>query len=93
MASDVRSGICQSGVCYGTFDENERMKSDSAWMSMDWRRELPVMTGRVVALREPTADDLGPLFDVLSIADAVRFGVNEPVTEDAVRAFIGRARW
>jgi RimJ/RimL family protein N-acetyltransferase len=60
-------------------------------MLMDWRRKLPVMTGRLVALREPTANDLGPLVDVLSIADAVRFGVNEPVTEDAVRAFIGRA--
>jgi RimJ/RimL family protein N-acetyltransferase len=50
------------------------------------------MTSRLVALREPTSDDLGPLFDLLSIADAVRFGINQPVTEEAVRAFIGRAR-
>jgi RimJ/RimL family protein N-acetyltransferase len=49
------------------------------------------MTSRLVDLREPTADDLGPLTDLLSIADAVRFGMSEPVTEEAVRAFIGRA--
>jgi len=49
------------------------------------------MTSRLVDLREPTADDLGPLVDLLSIADAVRFCINEPVTEEAVRAFIGRA--
>jgi RimJ/RimL family protein N-acetyltransferase len=67
------------------------MNNDSAWMSTDWRRELPVMTSRLVDLREPTADDLGPLVDLLSIADAVRFGINEPVTEEAVRALIGRA--
>jgi RimJ/RimL family protein N-acetyltransferase len=71
---------------------NERMNNDSAWMLTDWRRELPAMTSRLVALREPTSDDLGPLFDLLSIADAVRFGINQPVTEEAVRAFIGRAR-
>jgi N-acetyltransferase len=67
------------------------MSNDSAWMLTDWRRELPAMTGRLVALREPTADDLGPLVDLLSIADAVRFGIDPPVSEEGVRSFIGRA--
>jgi RimJ/RimL family protein N-acetyltransferase len=60
-------------------------------MLLDWRRGLPAMTGRLVVLREPTVDDLEALVEVLSIADAVRFGVGEPVTQETVRAFIGRA--
>jgi RimJ/RimL family protein N-acetyltransferase len=68
------------------------MSNDSALTLMDWRKELPTIASRLVALREPRADDLGPLLDLLSIADAVRFGINEPVTEESVRAFIGRAQ-
>jgi RimJ/RimL family protein N-acetyltransferase len=49
------------------------------------------MSSRLVALREPTAVDLGPLVDLLWLTDADRFGINEPVTEEAVRALIGRA--
>jgi RimJ/RimL family protein N-acetyltransferase len=67
------------------------MSIDSALMLTDWRKELPTMASRLVALRESTANDVGPLVDLLSIADAVRFGVDEPVTEEAVRAFIERA--
>ena len=68
------------------------MSNDSAWTLSDWRRELPPITSGLVALHEPIADDAGPLVEVLSIADAVRFGIGEPVTEEAVRAFIGHAR-
>ena len=67
------------------------MSNDSAWVLTDWRRELPTMSSRLVALREPTAVDLGPLVDLLWLTDADRFGINEPVTEEAVRALIGRA--
>lgn len=56
----------------------------------DWKRELPVLTSRSVTLREPAAGDLGPLFDLLSLADASRFGIDEPVTELAVHEFIER---
>src|SRR5258708_36502490 len=55
-----------------------------------WRSELPALTGRVVTLREPTALDLGPLVDLLSIGDATRFGLEEPVTDVAVQQFIAR---
>jgi RimJ/RimL family protein N-acetyltransferase len=57
----------------------------------DWRRKLPALASRAVTLREPTAADLGPLFDLLSLADATRFGIDEPVTEMSVLDFIQRA--
>src|SRR5216684_2484760 len=57
----------------------------------DWRRELPVLTSRAATLREPTPADLGPLFDLLSLADATRFGIDDPVTEMSVLDFIERA--
>jgi RimJ/RimL family protein N-acetyltransferase len=60
-------------------------------MLTDWRKGLPTMTNRLVALREPTADDIGSLVDLLSNADAVSFGINEAVTEAAMRTFIERA--
>jgi RimJ/RimL family protein N-acetyltransferase len=67
------------------------MSKHTASMLTDWRRELPTMTNRLVALREPTADDVGPLVGLLSMADAVSFGINEAVTEAALRTFIERA--
>jgi len=56
-----------------------------------WRAELPVLAGRLVTLREPTAHDLTALFDLLSTSDATRFGLDEPVTEFAVQQLIDRA--
>jgi RimJ/RimL family protein N-acetyltransferase len=55
-----------------------------------WRAELPPLCGRTVTLREPTAADLGPLVDLLSLADATRFGVEEPITDLAVQELIER---
>ncbi|OFV90272.1 MAG: hypothetical protein A3G76_05635 [Acidobacteria bacterium RIFCSPLOWO2_12_FULL_65_11] len=49
------------------------------------------MTARTVTLREPMAQDLGSLVDLLSIGDAARFGLDEPVTDVAVQQFIERA--
>src|SRR5689334_885214 len=49
-----------------------------------WRAELPVLSGRLVTLREPNTHDVGALFDVLSMADATRFALDEPVTEFGV---------
>ena len=56
-----------------------------------WRRELPTLTTRHVALREPTSDDLGPLVDLLSVEDAARFGIEDTIDEVAVQLFIERA--
>jgi RimJ/RimL family protein N-acetyltransferase len=57
-----------------------------------WRRELPTLTARLVTLREPLTEDLGPLVDLLSTGDASRFGVEEPMSEVAVQMFIERAQ-
>jgi RimJ/RimL family protein N-acetyltransferase len=55
-----------------------------------WRNELPSLNGRVVSLREPVRQDLGPLADLLSIGDATRFGLDEPVSEVSVQELIER---
>jgi ribosomal-protein-alanine N-acetyltransferase len=56
----------------------------------DWRRELPVLISRTVTLREPTPSDLGPLFGLLSLSDATRFGIDDPLTEMSVLEYIER---
>ena len=55
-----------------------------------WRDELPTLTARTVTLREPAPSDLGPLVDLLSLGDATRFGLDEPVSDVAVQQFIER---
>ena len=55
-----------------------------------WRTELPSLNGRVVTLREPATHDLGPLVDLLSLADATRFGLDEAVSEVGVQELIER---
>jgi len=56
-----------------------------------WRTELPVLAGRLVTLREPVFQDLGPLVDLLSFSDAARFGLDDGVTDLAVEEAIDRA--
>ena len=56
----------------------------------NWRAELPILTGRMVTLREPASVDLGPLVDLLSLSDATRFGVDEPVIDLGVQDLIER---
>jgi len=56
----------------------------------NWRAELPVLTARTVTLREPISSDLGPLVDLLSLGDATRFALDEPVSEVAVQQLIER---
>lgn len=69
------------------------MSANSGGMTTQpWRRELPTLSGRLVTLREPQPEDLGPLVDLLSIGDACHFGADEPISELAVRQFIDRAR-
>lgn len=56
-----------------------------------WRRALPMLSGRAVVLREPTAEDLLSLADLLSTGDASRFGIDDAVSEVTVQEFIDRA--
>jgi RimJ/RimL family protein N-acetyltransferase len=58
----------------------------------DWRRELPTLSGRLVALREPVPQDLQSLVDLLSLEDAARFGLGESISDGVVQQFIVRAR-
>lgn len=60
--------------------------------AQEWRQELPILTSRLVALREPASEDLGSIVNLLAISDASRFGIDEPVTDDAVDAFIAKLR-
>jgi RimJ/RimL family protein N-acetyltransferase len=56
----------------------------------NWRAELPTLAGRVVTLREPASADLGPLVDLLSLSDATRFGLDEPVLDLGVQDLLER---
>jgi RimJ/RimL family protein N-acetyltransferase len=67
------------------------MDSSDATTS-DWRAELPTLTACLVVLREPIPEDLGPLVELLSVADACRFGLDEPVSDLLVQQFIARVR-
>lgn len=68
------------------------MNDDSVGVTFSsWRRELPTLSSRLVTLREPRAEDLGPLVDLLSIGDASRFGIDEMVGKLAVQRLIEQA--
>jgi RimJ/RimL family protein N-acetyltransferase len=58
---------------------------------VNWRAELPTLTSRHVALREPTLRDSGDVLALLSGDDATRFGVDEPVCALGIQQFIERA--
>lgn len=69
----------------------KKMPGESSIASVSpWRTELPPLIGRVVLLREPGTQDLGPLVDLLSFGDATRFGLDEPVSEIVVQELIER---
>jgi RimJ/RimL family protein N-acetyltransferase len=67
------------------------MPDPTALIETTWRTELPTLIGRAVTLREPVSQDLGPLVDLLSLSDATRFGLEEPVSEVSVQELIERA--
>ena len=62
----------------------------AAFAAPNWRSELPILTARLVTLREPTASDLRPLMDLLLLSDASRFGIDEPVSEVSVQQLLDR---
>ena len=67
------------------------MSNESATLtSSNWRSQLPTLTARLVTLREPASSDLRPLMDLLLLADASRFGIDEPVSEVAVQQLLDR---
>ena len=65
--------------------------TDPSLTTTAWRTELPVLVGRAVTLREPVASDLGPLIDLFALADATRFGLDEPVADFAIQQLIEAA--
>jgi RimJ/RimL family protein N-acetyltransferase len=65
-------------------------KETTALSIPEWRQQLPQLTAKFVTLREPTSADLRPLIDLLSLADASRYGMEEPVTELAVQHMLER---
>jgi RimJ/RimL family protein N-acetyltransferase len=67
------------------------MSESSLIGAATWRSELPTLTGRTITLREPVPQDLGPLVDLLSLGDATRFGIEEPVNAVGVQELIDRA--
>ena len=66
------------------------MTIDSTDTTPNWRTLLPTLTARQVTLREATASDLRPLMDLLSIGDASRFGIDEPVSDVGVQQLVDR---
>lgn len=56
-----------------------------------WRKELPVLQGPTLTLREPASTDIGPLIDLLATSDATPFGIDDAVGDVSVMGFIERA--
>src|SRR3954465_3216230 len=56
----------------------------------NWRAALPTLTARLGARRPPPPPGLRPLMDLLLLADASRFGIDEPVSEVSVQQLLDR---
>jgi RimJ/RimL family protein N-acetyltransferase len=65
-------------------------KETSTLSAPNWRQELPALSARLVTLREPTPADLRSLMDLLLLADASRFGIDEPLSEVSVQQMLER---
>lgn len=57
-------------------------------VSSDWRQQLPVMTGRLVRLRELRPSDAASLFSLLTTDEVARFISPPPTTVDGFERFI-----
>jgi RimJ/RimL family protein N-acetyltransferase len=66
------------------------MSDSSVLGATTWRNALPTLAGRTITLREPEPQDLGRLVDLLSLGDASRFGIDEPVSDVGVQELIER---
>jgi RimJ/RimL family protein N-acetyltransferase len=67
------------------------MPGDPSVIVSTWRTELPTLAGRSVTLREPVFQDAGALAELLSLRDATRFGIDEPMSDLVVQDLIDRA--
>lgn len=65
---------------------------ETAVHTLNWRVDLPVLSGRVVTLREPSHGDRDPLLELLSLPDASRFNLDAAPGPAAVQRLIDRAR-
>ena len=63
----------------------------SVMTPVDWKKALPTLVSRQVALRELSLSDLAPLIELLSLPDATRFGVEDADVDVAARQIIERA--
>lgn len=59
--------------------------------AFNWRTELPVLSGRIVTLREPVTDDCDALVALLSIPDASRVTPHDSPGPPEVQHLIARA--
>jgi ribosomal-protein-alanine N-acetyltransferase len=66
------------------------MAGEPSVIESTWRNELPTLAGRAVTMREPAFHDLDALTELLSLRDATRFGVDDPVSDLAVQDLIER---
>lgn len=57
-----------------------------------WRSGLPRLQGQLVVLREVQAPDVPALVEMLSPAEASRFGLEGEITADALSVFVARAQ-
>jgi len=57
-------------------------------ISSDWRRQLPVLAGRTVTLRELRASDAASLFAMLTTEEVSRFISPPPTTVEGFERFI-----
>jgi RimJ/RimL family protein N-acetyltransferase len=59
--------------------------------AFNWRSQLPVLSGRIVTLREPVTGDCDALLALLSIPDAARFTPHDSPGPAEVEHLIARA--
>ena len=60
-------------------------------ITTDWRESLPILTGRMVTLRELELGDAAALRDLVTTAEVARFIPPPPTTLEAFEAFIAWA--
>jgi ribosomal-protein-alanine N-acetyltransferase len=58
---------------------------------LNWRTGLPVLASALVTLREPTPQDVPALVSLLALADARRFGLDDPASDDAALRLVADA--
>jgi RimJ/RimL family protein N-acetyltransferase len=68
--------------------QNYEAPAPAPVVSSDWRQQLPVMTGRLVRLRELRTSDAPSLFSLLTSDEVARFISPPPTTVEGFERFI-----